>query len=205
MAFKTFAPGVLTSSDVNTFLMRQAVIVCTSSTRPGSPNEGMTIYETDTDLYRVYSGTAWEVVQAYGAWTAYTPTIQTWALGNGTISGFHMRVGRMVTVKIEVTFGSTSTFGGTGGPAFSLPFNRANPSVVAGGGPSGVGYARDTSTANAYPVHVILNDSVNNICSLAAYQVAGARVAYDFPSATVPFTWESTDTIKVQFTYEATL
>jgi hypothetical protein len=29
MAFKTFAPGVLTSSDVNTFLMRQAVITCT--------------------------------------------------------------------------------------------------------------------------------------------------------------------------------
>jgi hypothetical protein len=26
MAFKTFAPGVLTSSDVNTFLMRQAVM-----------------------------------------------------------------------------------------------------------------------------------------------------------------------------------
>jgi hypothetical protein len=59
MAFKTFAPGVLTSSDVNTFLMRQAVIVCTSSTRPASPNEGMTIYETDTDRHAFYTGTAW--------------------------------------------------------------------------------------------------------------------------------------------------
>jgi hypothetical protein len=59
MAFKTFAPGVLTSSDVNTFLMRQSVITCTAATRPASPNEGMLIYETDTDLFKVYSGTAW--------------------------------------------------------------------------------------------------------------------------------------------------
>jgi hypothetical protein len=203
MAFKTFAPGVMTSSDVNTFLMRQSVITCTAATRPASPNEGMTVYETDTDLYRVYSGTAWEVVQAYGAWTAYTPTVTTWALGNGTISGFHMRVGRMVTVKIEVTFGSTSTFVGAGGPAFSLPFNRANPSVVAGGGPSGTGYARDTSTANSYPVHVLLNDSVNNVCSLASFEVSGVRILYQPPSGSIPFTWASTDVIKFQLTYEA--
>ena len=59
MAFKTFAPGVLTSSDVNTFLMKQAVITCTAATRPASPNEGMLIYETDTDTFGWYNGTSW--------------------------------------------------------------------------------------------------------------------------------------------------
>lgn len=33
--------------------------VCTSSTRPASPYEGQMIYETDTDLVLVWSGSAW--------------------------------------------------------------------------------------------------------------------------------------------------
>lgn len=56
MAFKTFVDGVaLPASDLNTYLMKQAVIVCTSGTRPASPIEGMQIYETDTDRQLVYT------------------------------------------------------------------------------------------------------------------------------------------------------
>jgi hypothetical protein len=35
------------------------IVVCTSSTRPGSPTEGMAIYETDTDRLLTYDGAAW--------------------------------------------------------------------------------------------------------------------------------------------------
>jgi len=35
------------------------LIICTSTTRPGSPVEGTMIYETDTDRVMIYSGTAW--------------------------------------------------------------------------------------------------------------------------------------------------
>lgn len=60
MPFKSFSVSeVLTSSDVNTYLMKQAVITCTSSTRPASPVEGMTIYQTDTDNTWVYDGATW--------------------------------------------------------------------------------------------------------------------------------------------------
>jgi len=60
VAFKTFTDGVaLPASDLNTYLMKQAVIVCTSGTRPSSPIEGMVIFETDTDRVYAYSGTAW--------------------------------------------------------------------------------------------------------------------------------------------------
>src|ERR1044072_1879724 len=41
--------------------MNQSVIVCTSGTRPSSPGAGMTIYETDTDLYRRWTGAAWAI------------------------------------------------------------------------------------------------------------------------------------------------
>ncbi len=34
-------------------------IICTSSTRPASPVEGQTIYETDTDRQLVWNGSAW--------------------------------------------------------------------------------------------------------------------------------------------------
>ena len=63
MPFKTFTAGaVLTASDVNTYLAKQAVVVCTSTTRPTSPPEGMTIYETDTDKVLVYTTatTGWQ-------------------------------------------------------------------------------------------------------------------------------------------------
>lgn len=62
MAYKTFAVGdVLTASDVMTYLMNQSVITCTSGTRPPSPAEGWTIYETDTNLFRTHDGSDWAI------------------------------------------------------------------------------------------------------------------------------------------------
>jgi hypothetical protein len=61
VAFKTFTNGsVLTDADLNDYLMKQAVISCTSGTRPSSPPEGMLVYETDTDVISVYKGAAWK-------------------------------------------------------------------------------------------------------------------------------------------------
>jgi hypothetical protein len=59
LPIKTFVAGTLSSSDVNTYLMNQAVITCTSATRPGSPPTGMVIYETDTNLFNYWNGTVW--------------------------------------------------------------------------------------------------------------------------------------------------
>ena len=62
MAFKTFTPGeILLADDVMTYLMRQSVIVCTSSTRPASPVQGMTIVETDTGNQRRYWNGSWVI------------------------------------------------------------------------------------------------------------------------------------------------
>jgi len=50
--------AVLTSSSLSK-VARRVVIDCTSATRPGSPLEGMHIYETDTQMLRRYNGSAW--------------------------------------------------------------------------------------------------------------------------------------------------
>lgn len=47
-------------------------VICTSSTRPGSPYDGQIIYETDTKRELIYNGSAW-VIRANYALT-YTPT-----------------------------------------------------------------------------------------------------------------------------------
>jgi hypothetical protein len=63
MGFKTWVTEeVLASADVNNLLMKQAVIGCTSGTRPGTPQEGMLIYETDTDTYRGFDGSTWQEI-----------------------------------------------------------------------------------------------------------------------------------------------
>lgn len=69
MAYRTFTTGeVLTAALVNTYLMQQVNIVCTSGARPSSPVDGMEIYETDTKLKR-----RWFAAQ--GAWVIWPPQI----------------------------------------------------------------------------------------------------------------------------------
>lgn len=67
--FKTFGVGdVLTASDVNTYLMQQAVMNFASSGARGSAigtaTEGMVTYLQDTDTVEVYDGAAWTAVGA---------------------------------------------------------------------------------------------------------------------------------------------
>lgn len=65
MGFKSWATGeILTATELMNYLMKQVVIVCTSSTRPASPTEGMHIYETDTDRTLRWDGSAWSGLQS---------------------------------------------------------------------------------------------------------------------------------------------
>jgi len=205
MAFKTFAPGVLTSSDVNTFLMRQAVITCTSSTRPASPSEGMTIYETDTDALLTYSGSAWENTTQISAWRSWTPTLgvdgagTAWALGNGTNSSRYLKVGRTVMCHLWLEFGSTSTFG-TGALMFTLPVAR----TASEGANQDYGSARLIDVGSAAPCEGQVKNS-SNVANATLHAVDTA-VSYGRLSAvtsTVPFTWASSDVVTASFIYEA--
>lgn len=198
MAFKTFAPGVLTSSDVNTFLMRQAVITCTSSTRPSSPSEGMTIYETDTDTLLTYSGTAWENTATVGAWDSYTPTVTNWTIGNGTMVARWAKFGRTVVAEIRVTFGSTSSYSGT--PVFTLPTPRI--AVTEAFSPVGYAMARDASTGNPVGGATRMYNTASTIHP-TWIETASAWGYLQSCTPTYPFTWTSGDEMTMQAIYEA--
>jgi hypothetical protein len=206
MSFKTFAAGdVLTSSDVNTYLMRQSLIVCTSATRPGTPSEGMAIYETDTDLVRVYNGTAWEVGFHVGAWETYTPTIKNaysgtdWVLGNGTVTGRYQRIGRTVVVEVTITMGSTTTFG-TKTLAVDPPVTPLTKST--GSRPQGWIMSIDQSSAITYPGFVEFSPD-GSFVIFQAWAAGGTYVSVIGVTSAVPFTWVSTDELKATFIYEA--
>lgn len=67
----------------------------------------------------------------FAAWSAYTPVwtanIDPPAIGNGTLTGRYIKIGRRCDVAMKLTPGSTTTFG-NGGFLFSLPF----PAALAG-------------------------------------------------------------------------
>jgi len=128
-------------------------------------------------------------------WTSYTPS---WtaagtapAIGNGTLSGKYLQVGKNVIVQIVFVAGSTTTFG-TGEWRFSLPFASYELSGSAAGHPA-AGYVEDAAVA-AYTV-------------LASRKSGGAsNVAFFYNSttslqSTLPFTWGNGDFFNIELVY----
>ena len=144
MGFKSWATNeVLTSTDMNTFVSKQVITTCTSVTRPASPVEGQTVYETDTDKYTVWDGAAWQEVLQVGAWTSYTPTLtQNGAKSTSTNSFAYARVGgRCIDVDGQIT----CTQAGTAGNKITLSLPVTAASRYVNGTPLGSAIFNDGS------------------------------------------------------------
>lgn len=97
MAFKNFIDGVtLPAADINTYLAKQAVIVCTSGSRPSPAVVGMTIYETDTARMLVYAA-------ATATWQP--PWNMPWGLqGYATLTSASSAVSAITDAGLSVTW-----------------------------------------------------------------------------------------------------
>lgn len=130
-------------------------------------------------------------------WTAYTPTWLTAGagadptLGNGTLVARWAKVGKIVSVKIRLTWGST-TNGGSGDWTFSLP-TGATPAVNTS---TNVGTALTLDAGTAYKNDVCLIDNAN-VLRCIGIAIGG------FYNATTPQTWATNDFTAMQLTYEA--
>ncbi|MCX4596080.1 hypothetical protein OG819_42465 [Streptomyces sp. NBC_01549] len=99
-----------------------------SPTAPSSPYTGQ-FYDNGTDLLR-WNGASWDTYyKVPGAWTSYTPTWTATTtnpvVNNGTLVGRYSKIGRQVTVHINLVPGSTTTYG-SGNYNWALPFAAAN-------------------------------------------------------------------------------
>lgn len=132
----------------------------------------------------------------FDAWTPYTPT---WTgsttnpvLGNGSIAGRYLKIGRTCHVQIELYMGSSTTYG-SGGWLLGLPAAAS----AAGGNRIG-------------PVHAFQSSRVAGQIVIAPSAAVGlllfpASTSASFlsgASGTVPFTWASGGRIFVSMTYE---
>lgn len=198
MGYKLWTTNeLLTSSDVNTYLSKQGVIVCTSGTRPSSPPEGMLIYETDTNLYKSYN-TSWETLG--GVLTAtYTPTLTATSSPNlgtgGTAEGrYTLWGGHWCAVRVTFQWGTSGT-AGSGQYLFSLPVQTSS-AITNGVSNVGSVLMRDASGGPALAA---------GVCYATASQTTAAMFATTSGGVTnaVPWTWGgSGDYISATLIYE---
>lgn len=130
MPYKDFTPVTLTASDVNTYLMKQSVMVfATSAARTAAlalPNEGMVTYIAALDVLEFYDGTNWVragtpagVVSSFAGTTAPT----------GWLLCFGQAISRTTYADLFGSLGTT--YGaGDGTTTFNLPDLRGR--VTAG-------------------------------------------------------------------------
>ena len=177
--------------------------VCTSSTRPASPYDGQMIYETDTDATRVWNGSAWvgatntASLNGVGVGAAYTPSTVNWTLGNGAIYARYVQANKLVFVRADIVWGSTSTVTGIG-MQVSLPVTAQQNS---GNAPLGTVWWYDVS-AGTQVYGLVAGVDVNNVM-FNAMSSDGTNVGIRYSQSGVPFTFASGDQIYMSFTYEA--
>jgi hypothetical protein len=128
-------------------------------------------------------------------WTAYTPTWTSTgtapALGNGTLTGRYMQVGKSIVGRLTLTLGSTSTVG-TGTYIFSHPV--APQAAYITNHPLGTSIIVDASTGSLYPGIPIVGAGGIVIVSTAQ---PGA-----FVTQTTPVTFAVSDSVMIDFAYE---
>lgn len=201
MAYKVFTANTLgTASDVNTYLMKQSVMVFADAAARNaaltSPTEGMVTYQEGSNHLTVYTGTEW--VPFDTGWQTYTPTLAGVTLGSGyTLSAAYVSIGKTVIVQFYFALGATSAI--TGDVSFSLPIQHASSNRS---GQAGTCVIVDASPATRYPGTVLLSGTPG-YAFLRVGNAAGTYVTQVALSSSVPIaTWATADSLSATVVYQ---
>ncbi len=140
----------------------------------------------------------------FGAWTSFTPS---WiaeggaapTLGNGTITGRYLKIGRTVDWVLQLTWGATTAPGGGGASenwAFTLPAVPAAGFTFR----SAIADALDASAALHYGAGAVYTTSNGGSIRSLVDQRAASSAIWD---SLVPFTWAASDILYASGRYEA--
>ena len=133
------------------------------------------------------------------AWASWTPSWTNLSVGNGTVTAKYRQIGKLVTCRLKIVFGSTTSI--SGDVDFSLPVTRATYPSVAGITNIGLLSMYDSSATTTYTG--VLNTPTTTTSKLRAFSVSGSYIVVAVLSSTVPFTWTTSDEIAATFSYEA--
>ena len=143
---------------------------------------------------------AGEQKTATGPWVAYTATVTASTaptLGtSSTNAGYYAQIGKVVTARFRIQFGTASVAAGSGAYYVSLPVAAASTQV---GRTVGNGYGYDSS-ATALSAFTAFCDNANRLAFLYNTTLNGA---YAILGAAAPWTWAANDYFEAVFTYEA--
>lgn len=153
-------------------------------------------YESDTGALKVGDGaTAWNSLDyVVGKWQDFTPSWTNITVGNATQIARYHQVGKLVTMNVELTLGSTSSV--TGSPQLTLPVTPASTFADTGFKVT----LDDAGTSTVEGGTITAGGSNITIYHL---EDNGSYVRYEVMSGTVPWTWTTSDVIRVSGTYEA--
>ncbi|MFE9738805.1 hypothetical protein [Streptomyces sp. NPDC006477] len=130
------------------------------------------------------------------AWVTYTPV---WtasvnpSLGNGSIVGRSKKIGRLVNFQIDLTMGTTTTYG-TGAWSITLPFQAAASSGSRVGNAQALGGSR-------FGGQVIVSPGASGVG--AFFPASSAVSNYSSAAAAVPFAWASGNELRITGVYES--
>lgn len=137
-----------------------------------------------------------QITSMLDTWTSYTPT---WtaattnpSLGNGTIVGRYIKIGRTCTAVIKLTMGSTTTYG-SGLYRFGIPFTSASASI------DYLGTARLVAT-NSWGGHLILGAGSNDMN--AAFPTSTGNASSVSMNALAPETLANGHVFRGEITYQ---
>jgi hypothetical protein len=136
-----------------------------------------------------------------GAWTAYTPALYNVTLGTGgTVTAAYVRIGNTVIGRVVISLGTGGALTGLGG--FALP---AAPLITTDAIPLGTATLFDNpGAALAGIVRWSMSASVNGGSGAVIVSVNNSTATNIInATATSPWTWNATDRIAAEFTYEA--
>lgn len=135
-----------------------------------------------------------------GTYTAYTPTIGL-TVGNGTMTSQYCRVNNFVHYWGKVVFGTTTTVTG-GGMNLSLPINCDASLSGSVGNNLGNVACRDTSAGITVP-GASLTVASATLVYLEQFNAASTYAQNQAITATIPFTWATTDVLSWNLYYKA--
>lgn len=133
------------------------------------------------------------------AWDVYTPTwtgsVTNPVIGDGTLTGAYLQVGKTFHFRISITMGSTTTYG-SGGWLLALPAVPIVPHLLV------MGVARDTSASQSFPIAGERAGTSGSSLSLRVWPTTAGN-PFSGITSTTPFAWGTGDILSLTGTFEA--
>ena len=132
-----------------------------------------------------------------GVWKTWTPTYINLTLGNGTVVARYAQIGNTIIARYKLTFGSTTSIDGND-PRYSMPVTAATGYAF----PDRFGSAGlEENGGSEYPATV--RPWSTTLFNVTAYDASATHATFATVTATVPFTWGTSDIIAFTAIYEA--